>query len=103
MRHSKGKIKFLPLNREVEIKQETSVLSLALNNKVHIDNSCGGSGSCGTCQIRIGPGSVEPSPRTDVEEEMAKARNFSSDERLACQVDAIDGLEIIVKIQPQEE
>ena len=97
MQRNKGHIRFLPQNREVGIGVETSVLDVALKNKIHIDNSCGGSGSCGTCQIKIHPDSTEPSLRTDVEAEMAKARDFAENERLACQLEPKDGLIIITE------
>jgi 2Fe-2S ferredoxin len=90
----KGSVHFLPADKIIEIHSEVSVLDLALKHKVPIDTSCGGSGSCGACQVKILHGLEKLGPRTDPEDAIAKDRGFTDDERLACQIEPIDGLVI---------
>jgi ferredoxin len=85
-------IKFLPANIVVNFHNEASVLEVALKNKVAIDNSCGGSGSCGTCRVKIIAPLAALGPRTEVEQAMAEDRNFADDERLSCQTSPVPGL-----------
>jgi ferredoxin len=92
----KGKVRFEPMGIEASITNEASVLELGLNHGVEIANSCGGSGSCGTCRVFIKEGANLLAPRSDVEQAMADARNFLSDERLSCQIEPADGLIIEV-------
>jgi ferredoxin len=87
---------FLPSKKEVPVGSAANILDLALKNKIPIDNSCGGSGSCGTCRIRIVQGNEKLAPMNFVEEAMAKAREFSKDERLACQTEPIADLIVFV-------
>ena len=86
------KVRFEPSGVDILVKDEMSVLELALNNNVDIDNSCGGSGSCGTCRIFIKQNLDKLEPRNDTEQAMADDRGFSVDERLACQIEPVDGL-----------
>lgn len=81
-------------NKKVFFEDEVSLLDVALKNKVDLDHSCGGSGSCGTCRVKITSGLEDLEPRNDVEQAMADDRGFAEDERLACQIQPIDGLEI---------
>jgi len=89
-------IKFLPANITANFSGEASVLEVALKNKVVIDNSCGGSGSCGTCRVKVLAQLGALGPRTEVEQAMAIDRNFTDDERLSCQTTPVAGLVIEV-------
>ena len=89
-------VKFLPSERTVVAQHEVSLLDLALKHKIPIDHSCGGSGSCGTCRVVIVSKADSLGPMNFIEEAMAKARGFASDERLSCQIEPIDGLEVLV-------
>ncbi len=89
-----AKILFLPTNKEVVVRGEENVLLVALRNRIPIATACGGSGSCGTCRVFV---KCETLPaRNDVEQMMAEDRNFKSDERLACQIEPIDGMIVTV-------
>ncbi len=96
-----GCVYFLPSEIECTIKNEQSVLELALKHKIDLDHSCGGSGSCGTCRVFLswrkiaGAQPVDP-PRGDVEAAMAEDRSFEPHERLACQIEPVDGMIITV-------
>lgn len=89
-------VHFMPMNQWVRIRSEVSVLELAEKNQIPIESSCGGSGSCGACLVVAKPGTGQLSPRTDIEKAMAKDRKFSESERLACQIEPCEGIEILV-------
>jgi len=91
---------FEPMGQKVALGQAESILDLALKNKIHIDHSCGGSGSCGTCRVKVIQGGAGLAEMNFVEEAMARSRGFSVDERLACQVEPIDGLVVMVPDSP---
>lgn len=96
LKSSAVSVLFQPLGKRVVVKSETNVLDLALNNKIDVDNSCGGSGSCGTCRIRVLSDPAVLSAPTDVEQLMMEDREFSKDERLACQLEPCQGLVVDV-------
>ena len=83
---------FQPLGKRAFVKDESNVLELALNNNIDVDNSCGGSGSCGTCRVRVQSHLENLSAPTEVEEAMMVDRNFEPDERLSCQLEPCEGL-----------
>jgi 2Fe-2S ferredoxin len=84
------------LNEDLEIpfENEGSILELLLKNRISIDHSCDGNGSCGTCRILIRSNlDILPS-RNEVELERATDLNFQGFERLACQLCPINKLKI---------
>jgi 2Fe-2S ferredoxin len=87
-------ILFLPKNEAVPIGQATSVLDVALSNEIDLSHSCGGMGSCTTCRVLVESDVALLSPRTELEAEIASSRNFSENERLACQLEPHDGLTV---------
>lgn len=64
------------------------MLDALLDLNVDVGNSCGGSGTCGTCLVRIR--ADELPARNELEAEMASDRAFAADERLSCQIDLTD-------------
>ncbi len=108
-----GSVYFLPAEIECTIKNEQSILELALKNKIPLDHSCGGSGSCSTCRVFLSwrtdvanssKVAVDPlvesaqvyPPRGDAEQAMADDRNFAPHERLSCQIEPLDGMIITI-------
>jgi 2Fe-2S ferredoxin len=87
---------FQPSTKPCGFDGNPSVLEVALANNVPLNHSCGGMGSCTTCLVLVEKGLSEIGPRNELEEEHARARGFEDQERLACQISAIDGL--IVRI-----
>ena len=78
----------------VEMSHEDNVLSSLIKNEIPISHSCGGNGTCGTCQITIlknAEGVLNPN---ELETEMIQDRKFSRNERLSCQILPVAGLEI---------
>jgi len=72
---------FSPLNFSVG----DNLLDTLNAGKISIPQSCEGHGTCTTCRVFILKGLESCSPRTAIESERAFERNFSANERLACQ------------------
>jgi ferredoxin len=89
-------IVFLPSEKTCRIQAETSVLEVALKNKVEISHSCGGMGSCTTCRVLVQSDLTQLPERNELEQEIAEARGFSAEERLSCQLPPLAGL--VVKV-----
>jgi 2Fe-2S ferredoxin len=89
-------VHFEPAGVRVKPLKDQAVLDVALAAKISIAHSCGGMGSCGTCLLRVRSNLSDLPPRNELESEMAHDRGFSPDERLACQLEAFDGLEVLV-------
>ncbi len=89
-------ILFQPRGITAPIGKCASVLEVALKHKIPIDNSCGGSGSCGTCRVFVRRRLQDLPERNDVEQAMADDRGFAPEERLACQIDPLPGMVIEV-------
>lgn len=91
---------------EIELKQTENLLELLNANKISISQSCGGFASCTTCRIIVTKGADSLPARDDLEAARAKERNFSNEERLACQVEIPEALatdlEIIIA-NPSED
>ena len=72
---------------EIEIKQTENLLELLNAHNIGISQSCGGFATCTTCRIIVTKGADCLPLRNEIEAERALERNFSQNERLACQVD----------------
>ncbi len=95
------KVRFLPMDIEVEVPEGTAVLDAALNNNIQIDHNCGGNCACSTCHIIIEKGFETLNPVTEDEMDMLdEAEGLTDHSRLACQCKIKSDL--IVKIPPKE-
>jgi 2Fe-2S ferredoxin len=74
-------------NITLNFKGSVNVLEFLNANKVGIDQSCGGNGTCTTCRIFVLQGQEFLNPRTELEIERAQERSFLTYERLACQTE----------------
>lgn len=94
-------IVFLPEDKEVVLPTncQKSILNIAVENEIDIDHSCGGSGSCGTCLVKVLKGLELFDGREFPEKEMAEDRGWAADERLACQCVALPGVIIEVSFK----
>lgn len=80
------RIRFVPLNVEIEAEEGTTLLDAALDNNVHIDHNCGGNCACCTCHVFIEEGYEDLNEKSEDEEDMLdEAEDFSENSRLACQ------------------
>jgi len=93
---SKPVMTFQPGSKSAEFDPAQTVLEVALSTGIGLSHSCGGMASCGTCRIEVIRGVERLEPRNEVEAEMASAFGWRSDERLACQTLAVDGLVVMV-------
>ena len=89
-------VNFLPKQQSVLIAQEESILALALNHEIEINHSCGGMGSCGTCRVWIESDHYKNMELNDLELEMKLDRGMLDQERLACQIQPMDGMVVRV-------
>jgi 2Fe-2S ferredoxin len=72
--------------------QGETILQAALNNRIEINHSCGGNGTCGTCRIFVQKGLDLLEKANEIEAEFAAERGFAENERLACQTLAVSGV-----------
>lgn len=95
------KIRFLPIGREVEVKEGTNILDAALDNNIQIDHNCGGNCACSTCHVIIEEGFDALNEMTEDEEDMLdEADGLTETSRLACQCKVTTDLR--VKIPPKD-
>lgn len=87
-------IRFLPHEVGAEIAPGTTILQAALDSGVHINASCGGSGVCGKCRVRIEKGAVEGGVS-----EKLDAAEVREGYRLACQAAAAGDLVVRVPVE----
>ena len=84
-------LKFLPLNTEVECKENEKILKVALKGKVPLRYGCA-SCRCGTCAVKVsGSGALDP--MGDEERKLLERMHLDSsgEIRLACRAKVIDG------------
>jgi 2Fe-2S ferredoxin len=80
------KVRFLPLDVEVEVREGTPVLDAALDNNIKIDHNCGGNCACSTCHIVVEQGFDSLNEMSEDEEDMLdEAEGLTDTSRLACQ------------------
>ncbi|WP_028840608.1 ASKHA domain-containing protein [Thermodesulfobacterium hveragerdense] len=53
------KVKFLPFNEEYEALEGDTLFDVAIKAGIHINASCGGSGSCNRCKVRLIAGELK--------------------------------------------
>ncbi|MBN23186.1 MAG: 2Fe-2S ferredoxin [Bdellovibrionaceae bacterium] len=80
------KIKFLPMDIEVEVDSGTSVLDAALDHSIPIQHACGGFCACTTCHILVKEGKDSLEPMGEEEEErISTLEDLTEESRLGCQ------------------
>ncbi|MEY4616418.1 MAG: hypothetical protein RJB66_1378 [Pseudomonadota bacterium] len=93
------KVKFLPINKEVEIKPEQTVLEVALANQVPIRSVCKGVPSCAECRVRIVEGENAVLPPNKAELNLIGTGYFVDHRRLSCQLHCYGNVTIDVSEQ----
>lgn len=95
------KVKFLPLDKEVEVAEGTVLLDAALNNNIKINHNCGGNCACSTCHVHIEKGLESLNKMSEDEQDMLdEAEDADEFSRLACQCKVVSDL--IVRIPETE-
>lgn len=80
------KVKFLPMDIELEIKPNQSVMNLAHENDVHISSVCNGMPSCAECRVRLVDGEHNVIPPGAKELSLIGTGHFIDQRRLSCQL-----------------
>jgi uncharacterized 2Fe-2S/4Fe-4S cluster protein (DUF4445 family) len=93
---SKCTIAFRPSGRKVEVEREENILEAAIGAGVHINASCGGSGACGKCKVKI----VQGKTRSPQNPKLSK-REFDKGYSLACNTSCLSDLEVEVPLESQ--
>lgn len=93
------KVKFLPMNKEVEIKPEQTVLEVALANQIPIRSVCKGVPSCAECRVRITEGENCVLPPNKSEINLIGSGYFVDHRRLSCQLHCYGNVTIDVTEQ----
>ena len=95
------KVRFLPLDKEVEVPEGTAILDAALDNDIRIDHNCGGNCACSTCHVIINEGFETLNEISEDEEDMLdEAENLTDTSRLACQAKVVADLVVTI---PEKE
>ena len=91
-------VTFKPNNVTTAISEKANLLAPAIDAGVHINASCGGIGTCGTCKVLIEKGSVD-SKRTA----MVSAEEYARDIRQACQSRVLSDLVAHIPLESRLE
>lgn len=82
---ARGFISFTPIGKQVEARENETLLDAARRAGVPIGNSCGAIGVCARCRVRVISGAGNLSAPTAIEARVSAQRGFAADERMACQ------------------
>lgn len=80
------KIKFVPINVEVDVDPNRSVLQIAGDNNVHIRSICKGVPSCAECRVKIVDGDSNVIPPNKAELNLIGSSYHIDSRRLSCQM-----------------
>ena len=80
------KVTFQPINVEVEIGPDETVLEVAQKNKVYIKSICNGVPSCAECRIRVVEGDHNVLPPGAKEKTLIGTAHYLDQRRLSCQL-----------------
>ncbi len=95
------KVKFVPIDKEVEIGPGESVLHAAHKNGIEIKSVCKGIPSCAECRIHIVEGEHNVLPPSNAELQLIGTAHFVDHRRLACQLRCFG--DIVVDVSEQLE
>ncbi|MFK8138495.1 MAG: 2Fe-2S iron-sulfur cluster-binding protein [Bdellovibrionales bacterium] len=80
------KIKFIPMDKEIEADSTKSVLELAKDHGIQIKSVCGGTPACAECRVQITEGEHNLLPPSEREVSLIGSAHFVDRSRLACQM-----------------
>lgn len=92
-------IKFLPLNKTIEVEPGVSLLTAADRGGIYLEGDCAGNGTCGQCRVKIIGGSNEKPTASDIKH--LSAAELDTGWVLACQREISGSL--TVEIPPQKD
>jgi ferredoxin len=79
------RVTFIPLAASAAANVDETVLDVARRAGAPIGNSCGATGICARCRVRVVDGAENLSPMTTIELRTLTRVGFAEGERLACQ------------------
>jgi len=91
VKYKKLRILFKPENILAFAEQGENLLDVAINAGVHINASCGGQGTCGTCKVLVTRGEVESRQTSWVSDD-----EYSRGIRQACKSKVLSDLTVLV-------
>lgn len=80
------KVKFVPENKEVEIKSGQTVMDAAHKNGVVIRSTCNGMPSCAECRVKVIEGDWNCNPPSRKELSLIGSGYYIDQRRLSCQL-----------------
>lgn len=89
-------VTFVPLSLSTDARPNETILDAARRAGAPLGNSCGATGICARCRIRIVSGAESLSPPTTIELRTSSQRGLAPDERLACQAVVVGGADVVV-------
>lgn len=87
-------IYYLPDKKEIEAKENETILDASLRAGIPHTHSCGGNGRCSVCRVMILEGVEVCAPRSEKEQKIAKRLHFGSEIRLACQTTVVGNVKL---------
>lgn len=99
----KFKLRFFPIDKEVEIRPTESVLKVAQNNDIHIKSVCKGVPSCSECRVQIKEGEYNLIPPNEKELSLIGTAHFVDQSRLSCQLYCFGDVTIDLTEQIEKE
>lgn len=87
-------IKFLPDDKEVEVKEGETIFEAVEKAGIFLNNSCGGQGICGKCKVHIEEGKYET-----VSNPYLTAEEISEGYTLACTTQVTDNLTVAIPME----
>lgn len=96
-----AKVKFVPIDREIELLPDETVLAAAQRTGVFIKSLCKGIPSCAECKVRLMEGEDHVFPPSRKEINLIGSCYFVDSSRLSCQLRAFG--DIVVDVSGHEE
>jgi len=90
------KVRFEPSGREIELSPDETILQGAMSAGVHINASCGGSGTCGKCKVKIVKGETTLPPMP-----LLQKWEIEKGYRLACMTKPTTDIVVEIPIESQ--
>lgn len=89
------------LQKELNLKSNTSILDLLRQENIPHASVCGGKGRCSTCRVRIDHGQDKIAPPNSEEAKVLERIGAAANVRLACQVRPSANLSVTALLEPQ--
>ena len=78
------KVRFVPLNKIVELKNGETLFKAARVNGIPLGSSCRGDCVCGWCKVEVVDGMENLSTPEECEKKLMKLGNYEKSERVSC-------------------